>query len=157
MVKFRGRSKFEDAVANDLEERGIPYGYETTSYSYLAKPYNAKCFDCNSKEVYETRSYTPDFFLENGVIVEAKGRWMPKERKLLVTLKESNPELDIRMLFMRDNWLTTKRLQRYSDWCNKRGIKWAVSRVPMEWANNDAEILRAMQAGVAKPNQGEYK
>ena len=130
---FSGRSKFETRVGIDLEERGIAFEYELESYKYKAKPYNAKCEDCNGKNVFETRSYTPDFFLPNGVIVEAKGRWRPKERKILKALQESNPELDIRMLFMRDNWLTTKHLQRYSDWCNKNNIEYAVGRVPESW------------------------
>jgi hypothetical protein len=134
-MTFSGRSKFETRVGIDLEERGVDFEYERESYKYKAKPYNAKCEDCGSKKVFETRSYTPDFFLPNGIIIEAKGRWMPKERKILKALKESNPELDIRMLFMRDNWLTTKHVQRYSDWCDKNGIGYAVGRVPQGWVD----------------------
>ena len=132
---FEGRSGFETRVGIDLEKRGISFSYELRSFSYKSKPYNAECTECGSKEVWETRKYTPDFFFLNGVIVEAKGHWKPKERKLLMALRESNPELDIRMVFMRDNWLTTKHVQRYSDWCDKRGIKWAIGTVPGEWVD----------------------
>lgn len=133
--KFEGRSKFETRVGQDLQDRGISFEYEAESYEYQKQPYNAKCSTCGSTNVWELRKYTPDFFLPNGVIIEAKGRWLAKERKLLRSLLDLNPYLDIRMLFMRDNWLTKNHTQRYSDWCNRRGIKWAIGRVPGEWVD----------------------
>jgi hypothetical protein len=49
---------------------------------------------------------------------------------------EQNPDLDIRMLFMRNNPITKTSKTKYSDWCDKRGIKYHISAngsVPEEW------------------------
>lgn len=80
--------------------------------------------------------YKPDFILPNGVIVECKGRFSPADRKKMSLVVEQNPDLDIRLLFMLDNTLNRSSKTTYSMWCEKRGIKWAVSRageVPQEW------------------------
>ena len=132
---FEGRSKFETRVGQDLEERGVSFSYELRSFEYKRKPYQAKCGKCGSDDVWEKRKYTPDFFLLNGIIIEAKGNWTGRERKLLLAVLEENQDLDIRMLFMRDNWLTKKHVQRYIHWCTSRGIKWAIGRVPGEWVD----------------------
>ena len=45
-----------------------------------------------------------------------------------------NPDKDIRMLFMRDQFMTKKRKHTYGEWCTKNGIKWAVGHViPDDW------------------------
>lgn len=132
---FQGRSKFETNVGLDLHKRLVKFEYEAKQYEYKCKPYNATCSNCGSKEVWEKRKYTPDFFLPNGIIIEAKGRWIAKERKILLAIKEDYPELDIRMLFQYNNWLTKKHTQRYGDWCDKRDIKWSVGYVPEEWTS----------------------
>lgn len=135
MITFnKGRSKFENRIGQDLINRGIPFTYEAKSFKYKIKPYNAKCLACGSTEVYETRSYTPDFFLYNGVIIEAKGRWTARDRKIMLAVRESNPELDIRMLFMNPKvWLTSAHKKNYGDWCTFKGIKWSSTQVPDEW------------------------
>lgn len=49
---------------------------------------------------------------------------------------EQNPDLDIRLLFMLNNTLTKQSKTTYTDWCEKRSIKCAVSRegeVPAAW------------------------
>ena len=52
----------------------------------------------------------------------------------MLATKEANPNLDIRMLFMRDQWCTKKKRKRYSDWCNDHGIKFAFgTSVPLNW------------------------
>jgi len=79
-------------------------------------------------------TYRPDFPLENGIIVETKGRWTSADRKKMGFVMEQNPELDIRMLFALDNKIAAKSKLRYSDWCEKRGIKYAIgNKVPKAW------------------------
>lgn len=49
---------------------------------------------------------------------------------------EQNPDKDIRLLFMRDNFISKTSQTRYSTWCQKRGIKYHVSlngSIPEEW------------------------
>jgi len=128
------RSKFESRIAKDLTDRGIDFTYESKSYSYKIRPYNAVCEGCGSRDIYETRKYTPDFFLPNGIIVEAKGRFKPSDRKLIKAVIESNPELDIRMLYQNPNvWLTKSKKKNYGTWCDYEDIKWASKLIPQEW------------------------
>lgn len=49
---------------------------------------------------------------------------------------EQHPDLDIRLLFMRDNPIYKGSKTKYSTWCKERGIKFHVSangEVPDEW------------------------
>ena len=58
----------------------------------------------------------PDFFLPNGVIIEAKGFFKPSDRRKMLAVKEAHPELDIRFVFMRDNTLSKSSKTTYSMW-----------------------------------------
>lgn len=116
-IKFR--SKFESEVAKQLEAADMPYEFETQTVIYV--------------EPANTRKYIPDFILNNGIMVEAKGRWTVHDRKKIVLVIEQNPKLDLRMLFQRDHFLNKGSKTRYSKWCEKRGIKYAVGSVPQEW------------------------
>ena len=115
------RSMFEAGIADQLDEEGIKFEYERETIIYV--------------QPAQTRKYNPDFFLPNGIIVEAKGKWTIEDRKKMVNVIEQNPDLDIRMLFQHDNKLNKRAKQRYSEWCTKRGIVWAVGKVPREWIN----------------------
>lgn len=82
------------------------------------------------------RTYCPDFVLANGIIVEAKGQFDREMRKKMELVIAQNPDKDIRILFMRDNYINRGSKTRYTDWCKKRNIKCAVSykgEVPDEW------------------------
>ena len=129
------QSKWEARIANFLEERGIKFGYEVETWKYQIKPYNAKCFDCESKEVYEIRKYTPDFFLPNGIVIEAKGKFTSAMRAKILAVIESNPDKDLRLLFAKDNYLTSAKKKRYTEWAKQKGIKSAVGEIPEEWLN----------------------
>jgi len=121
--KSKYNSKFEAAIAADLEERGIEYTYESQTLVWI--------------QPAQTRKYTPDFFLPNGIIVESKGKWSVEDRKKMLLVIEQNPELDIRMLFQYDNKLSKRAKQRYSDWCERKGIKYAFKTIPEEWLNEE--------------------
>ena len=135
-MKFRGRSKFETRIAKNLEERGVNFTYETTSYNYQIRPYNAKCQECGSSNIYETRKYTPDFFLPNGIIVETKGRFTTADRKKHLLIQKQHPLLDIRFVFQNPRVKIYKGSKTtYADWCDKHGFVWASKRIPEEWTN----------------------
>lgn len=112
-------SKFEESIATSLEEAGVTYEYERDTIVYV--------------QPAQTRKYTPDFFLPNGIIIETKGKWTVEDRKKMVLVMEQNPELDIRMLFQFDNKLNRNAKRRYSQWCERRGIKYAIGKIPQEW------------------------
>lgn len=116
------RSGFEKKVKASLDSQKAKYGYECEVINYNIP---------DSKH-----RYTPDFTLENGIVVEAKGKFDAIARKKMALVIEQNPDRDIRMLFMRNNSITKTSKTKYSDWCEKRGVKYHVSahgEVPEEW------------------------
>lgn len=134
-TKTGRRSKFEDNIARYLDERDVKYTYETWSYEYdepLRKNL-ARCADCGSKSLLRTGWYTPDFFLENGVIIETKGRFTAADRRKMVAVAEAHNDLEIKMLFMRDNKIHKNSETRYSDWCIKHGFDYAIKEPKDEW------------------------
>ena len=114
------RSGFERTIAEDLVKNGTKFTYETDVILYVIPA--------------STRKYIPDFILNNGIIVEAKGRWTLEDRKKIILVMEQNPNLDLRMLFQRDQPLNKGAKTTYSAWCDKRSIPYAVgTTVPKEW------------------------
>ena len=120
--KEKYKSGFEHKMAAYLIENGVPIEYEKHKIPYVIPP--------------KSRNYIPDFRLPNGIFVEGKGKLDRDVREKMALVIEQNPDKDIRFLFMRDNKMTKTSKMRYSGWCEKRGIKYAVSEhghVPQEW------------------------
>jgi hypothetical protein len=141
------RSGFEKKVAKYLEQNKIPFEYET-----LKVPYTIPV---------KKKTYNPDFILPNGIIVEAKGLLARDVREKMALVAEQNPDLDIRILFMRDNKIAKNSKTRYSDWCKKRNIKYAVSEdghIPEAWIL-EAKLTTGLDAttSVVSPNPAPKK
>ena len=117
------RSKFEESIFKDLKARKASFSYESEKISYVKPATN--------------HSYTPDFVivLKSGrkIYVEAKGYLDALARKKMLLVKESNPTLDIRFLFMSDNPIRKGSSTYYSDWAEKSGFKFAFGSIPKEW------------------------
>ena len=81
--------------------------------------------------------YTPDFvlYLRDGrkIYIEAKGYWDAADRRKIRHVMEQNPEADIRMLFQANSKLHKVSSTRYSDYCTKYKIPFAVGEIPKEW------------------------
>ncbi len=119
MAKHKFRSGLEECLAKDLEDKGISYKYEERKIGYLLK---------------EDKKYTPDFELPNGIIIEAKGRFKPDDRKKHLLIKQQHPELDIRFVFSNSNDKIRKGSKTsYADWCIKNGFKYADKSIPEHW------------------------
>jgi hypothetical protein len=124
-----------------LDKEGIPFGYETESFKIAVLPTPGHyCGQCGSKDIHKGVSrYTPDFFFPEWII-EAKGKFTARDRKrvlaLLVTLVGSEDRRGFAMLFMRDNKLSKSSKTRYSDWCVKHGIPYAIGWFDREWLNH---------------------
>lgn len=100
---------------------GAPVGYETMKIRYLVPQ--------------SFHTYTPDFPLPNGVIVETKGRFLPADRAKHLLVKQQYPELDIRFVFSRSKApIATGAKTTCADWCVKNGFRYADKLVPEEWA-----------------------
>lgn len=129
------RSRFEKTVAKQLDDKGMSYEYEKYSYEYdePLRKNQARCAECGSSTLLRTGWYTPDFFLDNGVIIESKGRFTAADRRKMVAVKEHHPDLDIKLLFMRNNRIHKNSQTTYVDWCDKHDYDCAVKEVPDAW------------------------
>ena len=121
-IKHGYRSGFEHKVSDQLKESKITFEYETTVIPYI-KP--------------ETKhTYTIDFTLPNGILVETKGRWVLEDRKKHLLIQKQHPKLDIRLVFQNSKGKIRKGSKTtYADFCNKNEIKWADKTIPLEWFN----------------------
>ena len=118
-VKHGYRSGLEDRISEQLKGLSVPFKYEEFKIKY---------------EVHETRTYTPDFELPNGIIVESKGRFVAADRKKHLLVKKQHPELDIRFVFSNSKAKITKGSKTsYGDWCDKNGYIYADKLIPEKW------------------------
>ena len=115
-AKVPYKSKFELTTAGFLRTKGIRFKYEPHRLTY-------------TKEHY----YLPDFLLSNGIYIETKGRFTSKDRTKMLAVREAHPDKDIRLFFMRDQYLYKGSETRYSDWCNEHNIKFCIKELPKEW------------------------
>ena len=114
------RSGLEERLAKQLESLGVSFGYETFTINYLRPAKNSR--------------YTPDFTLPNGIIIEAKGRFLTKDRQKHLQVKEQYPDIDIRFVFSNPNQRISKISKTtYAKWCETNGFKYAKERIPKEW------------------------
>ena len=128
------RSGFENRIAKQLKQIGVDYKYEYETFEYWLPVYKAVCESCGeTKQIVKRHHYTPDFFLSNGVVLEVKGRFTAKDRKIQAAMREYHPDVDLRMVFYADNLLRKNAKTRYSDWCQSKGIDYCFKEVPEEW------------------------
>ena len=125
--------------------RQTKYKHNSRLYrSGLEKEAAAFLKDRQEKVVYEHlkiewedlryRTYTPDFELDNGILVETKGIFDNEDRRKHIAIKEQHPELDIRFVFSNANAKLYKGAKsRYCDWCDKNGFMWSHRIIPEEW------------------------
>ena len=113
------RSGLEDDISVDLKERGVSFKYETLKIKWT---------------LLENKTYTPDFILPNGIIVESKGRFVATDRKKHLKVKEQHPSLDIRFVFSNSRGKINKGSRTtYGEWCDRHGFIYADKRIPDEW------------------------
>jgi len=80
------------------------------------------------------RTYTPDFELDNGIIIETKGIFSAADRRKHIEIQRQHPKLDIRFVFSNANAKLYKGAKsRYCDWCEQKGFKWAHRIIPEDW------------------------
>ena len=124
-LKYGFRSGLEEKVADYLTSKGVGFSFETLKVSYV-KP--------ETKHIY-----TPDFILDNGIIIETKGRWMMEDRKKHILIRKQHPNLDIRILFQNANAKISKGSKTsYADFCEKHGIPYAHREIPVAWLKEKA-------------------
>jgi hypothetical protein len=122
-LKYGYRSGLEKTIAEQLKEMGQGVQYETMKIEYQ-KP---------------ASKYTPDFVLDNGIIVETKGRFVGSDRsKHLLIKKQHGDKYDIRFVFTNSRARLTKTSKTtYGEWCDRHGFKYSDKTIPEEWIYED--------------------
>jgi ribosomal protein S8 len=123
------RSGLEAKIANQLEKAGYVAHFETLKIPFT--------------QPVKPRSYTPDFPLENGIVIETKGRFMSDDRVKHKLIKDQYPDLDIRFVFSNSRTKLSKgSLTTYGAWCTKHGFKYADTSIPIAWLEEPPEETR---------------
>ncbi len=112
----RFRSGFEFTLARKIRDNGLRLHYEESTFHFTEK-----------------HRYIPDFRIGK-IQIEAKGRFLPRDRAKHLLVKEQNPDEDIRFVFMNAKIKLNKSSSTsYAEWCDKHGFQWAEGNIPDEW------------------------
>ena len=128
--KYGYRSGLEHKISIDLKERKVKYLYEKIKIEW-----EDLCY----------RTYTPDFVLNNGIIIESKGMFTASDRRKHLLIQKQHPELDIRFVFSNCNSKLNKRSKTtYASWCDKHNFLYATKKVPLDWTSEKTKILKTL-------------
>lgn len=145
------RSGLESVNARFMQTHGVDFEYETRRIYYTVPRRLA--------------SYTADFVLANGIIIETKGLFDAEDRAKHLLIKEQYPDLDVRFVFSRSATTLTKvfkivdgaKLRRenpstYASWCQKHGFMFSDKTPPLDWltAPVNEKSLAALEAASRK-------
>lgn len=123
------RSGLEGKNAKHLEDHGKPVIYEQIKVRYVVP--------------LSWHTYTPDFLLDNGIIVETKGIWTAQDRAKMLLIKTQYPELDIRMVFSKASAPVCPGVKTTcAEWATKHGFLFAEKLIPVEWMNEPGPARR---------------
>lgn len=114
------RSGLEEKIAQDLAAAGVAFQYEKLKIKYVKPEKDA--------------TYTPDFVLPNGIIIETKGRFVTADRLKHIEIKKQHPHHDIRFVFSNSRQTISKTSKTtYAAWCEKHGFLYADKEIPESW------------------------
>ena len=118
-LKAGYRSGLEQDTAKFLKKRRIGFTYEEMKIKWIDP---------------KIKTYTPDFVLDNGIIIETKGRFISPDRAKHLAVRDQYPELDIRFVFTNSKSKLYKGSKTtYGMWCNKYDFKYADRYIPEAW------------------------
>ena len=118
-IKGRYRSGLEKEVAAYLRKTQKKVRYEVLKVEW---------------EDLRYRTYTPDFVLDNGIIIETKGIFDSDDRRKHREIQRQHPELDIRFVFSNAKAKLYKGAKsRYFNWCEQHKFQWANRVIPEDW------------------------
>ena len=129
-IKQGYRSGLELTVLNSLKGRGCEAKYECLKIEWEELAY---------------RTYTPDFLLPNGILIETKGRFLSDDRKKHLLIQKQHPTLDIRFVFTNSRAKIRKGSKTtYGMWCERYNFSYADKDVPQEWINEKKKPTKQM-------------
>ena len=117
--KGRYRSGLEKEVAAYLRQNQKKVRYEVLKVEW---------------EDLRYRTYTPDFVLDNGIIIETKGMFTAADRRKHLAVKKQHPKLDIRFVFENSKRKLRKGAKStYAEWCMRYDFLYHDRIIPEEW------------------------
>ena len=117
--KYGYRSGLELKLAEYLKELSVKYDYECVKIEWEDLAY---------------RTYTPDFVLFNGIIIETKGMFTAADRRKHLAIKKQHPKLDIRFVFENSRRKLRKGAKSsYAEWCIRYGFLYYDRIIPEDW------------------------
>lgn len=127
------RSGLEESECQRLVSLGVAYEYEPFRIPYVPST--------------KMKHYTPDILLlDNGILVELKGRWLTADRAKHLLVRQQYSDLDIRLVFSNARAKIGKRsATTYAAYCDSKGFKWAHRTIPTEWLH-EAPNKRSLAA-----------
>ena len=135
----RYRSGLESDIADYLKDKQNQVRYERLKIEW---------------EDLRYRTYTPDFILDNGIIIETKGIFDTEDRRKHLAIREQHPELDIRFVFSNSKAKLYKGAKsRYCEWCDKHEFKWEHRIIPEAWLKEKGKPIKVKLI----PFKGEKK
>jgi len=124
-LKYGYRSGLEHKLSVYLTELKCKFAYETIKIEWEDLAY---------------RTYTPDFILNNGIIIETKGRFVASDRRKHLAIKKQHPNLDIRFVFENSkNKLRKGAKSTYGQWCIKYGFRYYDRIIPEDWIKENGK------------------
>ncbi len=121
------RSGLEEKVGEQLKKLKVNAEYESFKIPYIGPVIN--------------RTYTPDYLLPNGIVLELKGLFVLEDRKKHLLIKEQYPNLDIRFVFSNSRTKLRKGAKsNYGEWCKKHGFIYADKEVPHSWVKEKSKL-----------------
>jgi hypothetical protein len=124
----RYRSGLERVVAEFLKQNKKNFRYEDLKIEWKDLRY---------------RTYTPDFILDNGIIVETKGIFDNEDRRKHLAVREQHPELDIRLVFSNAKAKLYKGSKTtYAMWCDKNEFLYSHRVIPPDWLEEKGKAVK---------------
>ena len=117
--KLGFRSGLEHKISEYLNGLKVNFSYECIKIEWEDLAY---------------RTYTPDFVLSNGIIIETKGMFTAADRRKHLAINRQHPDLDIRFVFENSRRKLRKGAKStYAEWCIKYGFRYYDRIIPEEW------------------------
>lgn len=103
-------------------------------------------YECETLSYLLPKRYKPDFVVElsgRKMYLEIKGWFRYEDQQKMRAVKFSNPDLDIRMYFPKDQKVQGSKMLN-SEWCVKHNFPYAIGRLPRSWYKDETKLFEEL-------------
>lgn len=142
MSNRRKQKRKEKKPSLKIGKRVVKSDFEYNSYIAIKAnlPKRAEIeYETEKLDYIITRQYIPDLIItfKDGrkIYIECKGYFPYSDREKMIAVKQTNPSLDIRLLFYGDSpsKLGKGSKTKPSEWAQKHGFLYAIGEIPADW------------------------